>query len=152
MAIEATKDEPEGGFDRREILGLLEVRGSRNAHLADPIEGRGGFQNRNTPLEGSEPVYGNYLTLRYLGHDPAVVLTDHDDLPSLEAEICSGSGYLNPFSTLMVAIVEGRVRPFRILHGAPGQAREIFRKRDQSGPAFSFGTKYLDPGLEWDPA
>src|SRR5688500_14392253 len=102
MAVEATKENPDGGFDSNEILGLLEVRGSCNAHLSDPRDGRPcGFHNRKARLKGTEPVYGSYLTLAYLGHDPAVVLWDHDGLPALEAYILSSMGYLNPFTTLL---------------------------------------------------
>ena len=151
MVVEATKDDPDSRFYWRNFLELLEVRGSRNEHLSDPRYGPlHGFRKRKSPLKGSEPVYGSYLTLDYIGHDPAMVLVDFDDLPSLEEHICSGAGYLNHFTTLMVAIVHGRVRPFRIFYDGDGSQPVLFRKKDQYRPKIDFGAKYPNPRLEWD--
>ena len=72
-AVAASQDDPEvSNLTVATILRLLDVTGSANMHLANPLNHprRGYFKSRETALSGEEPVYGAFLALVYCAHDP----------------------------------------------------------------------------------
>jgi hypothetical protein len=122
QSIEATSDDPKGnmlGFGP--IYKLLDTEGSRNPHLANPLNHprRGYIRRRENPLRGDEIVNGEFLSLIYCNHDPFVRLTDHDDLASLEAMILSPGGLLNPYINYLVAFISGKVAKYQITYVGP---------------------------------
>ena len=99
-AVAATQDDPEGSaLTVNEILRLLDVTGTRNPHLENPLNHprHGYVRARRAPLRGDELVDGEFLSLTYCAHDPFVRLTDHDDLESLARSLASNSGVVNWF-------------------------------------------------------
>jgi hypothetical protein len=89
------------------------VRGTRNAHLAEPRE-RGLRSGRSMPLPLDAEVYGDFITVSYDWHDHAVVLADYHSLAEVEAAILSGAGILNSFNEFMLAFVAGRQRGYEV--------------------------------------
>jgi hypothetical protein len=151
QAIEATSDDPEGnllGFGP--IYKLLDTDGSRNPHLANPLNHplRCHFRARENPLRGGENVNGEFLSLTYCNHDPFVRLIDHDDLASLEATILGPGGLLNPFITYLVAFISGKVAKYRITYVGPDGTILPFDKYSQWRD-YQSGKKYPNAAIEW---
>jgi hypothetical protein len=118
-AVEATQDDPEGSaLTVEEIFRLLDVRGTQNAHLENPLNHlqSGYIKPRGEPCLGDEPVYGKFLALVYCAHDPFVRLDDHEDIDSLNESLASVGGVVNPFITYCVAFIDGKVVPYRIAY------------------------------------
>ncbi len=98
---------------------LTHVRGTRNAHLADPQ----GFDDltrkhseRTTPLPLDGEVRGDFVTLDYCGHCTCVIIEDHDSLADVELKILSGAGILNPFTEVVLAFINGKLREYEVRH------------------------------------
>jgi hypothetical protein len=129
QAVAATLDDPEGSaWNITDIYRLLDVDGRRNFHLANPLNHPrvGHIRARRSPLLGTEPVFGDYLSLAYCAHDPFVRLDDHDDLASLETSLLSPSGIVNPYITYCIAFVTGKVAPFKVMFRGPdGSIRRL---------------------------
>jgi hypothetical protein len=120
-AVAATQDDREENvLTVPALLCLLDVHGTRNAHLANPLNhpplGRGGFKPREVRLSGAEPVHGAFLALSYCGHDPLVHLFDFDDIKSLEQMLASDSGIVNSLINYSVAFIDGKVARYQIAY------------------------------------
>lgn len=134
-AVAATQDDPEGSaLTVNEILRLLDVKGTRNPHLENPLNHplQGYIRARRARLRGDELVYGEFLSLTYCAHDPFVRLTDHDDLESLALFLASGSGIVNFFITYCIAFIDGKVARYRVAYSADGGAVACFDKHLQN--------------------
>jgi len=134
-AVAATQDDPEGSaLTVDEILRLLDVKGTRNPHLENPLNHpqRGYLRARQAPLRGDESVHGEFLSLTYCAHDPFVRLTDHDDLESLALFLASDSGLVNFFITYCIAFVDGKVARYWVAYSAGGGSVAWFDKHLQN--------------------
>lgn len=133
-AVAATSDDPEGSaLTVNEILRLLDTSGSRNTHLKNPLNHQSwSIKPRSVPLEGTEPVHGEFLVLVYCGHDPFVRLDDYDDLHEMETVLASDSGIVNPFITYAIAFIHGRVRPYTVAYNTTHGQTGRFNKWDQN--------------------
>jgi hypothetical protein len=143
-AVAATQDDPEGSvLTVKEILRLLDVEGTRNPHLENPLNHPrlGYIRARQTPLRGDEPVYGEFLSLKHCAHDPFVQLVDHDNLESLAQFLASGSGLVNFFITYCIAFINGKVARYRVAYSAEDGSVALFDKHLQNtkGPQAAEG-------------
>jgi len=152
QAVAATATDSEGGLEANELYMLLDARGDANPHLVNQLNRDPQvyyFRPRQHPLTGDEMVNGRFLSLHYCGHDPFALLLDHQDLESLESSILSGAGILNPFTTYLIAFIDYRVAPFRIMYrGSDGNVVH-FEKQDQYAGADPWGKQYIDSRVEW---
>jgi hypothetical protein len=152
QAIEATSDDPKGnmlGFGP--IYKLLGTEGSRNPHLANPLNHprRGYIRRRENRLHGDEIVNGEFLSLFYCNHDPFVRLMDHDDLASLEAMILSPGGLLDPYINYLVAFISGKVAKYRITYVGPDGAVLPFDKYSELFSDKPLDAQYSNAAVEW---
>jgi hypothetical protein len=136
-AVAATQDDPEGSMlTVPAVLCLLDVHGTRNAHLANPLNhpplGRGCFKPREVRLSGAEPIHGAFLTLSYCCHDPFVQLIDFDDIKSLEQMLASGSGIVNFYINYAVAFIDGKVARYQIAYRGDDGSIGLFDKHLQN--------------------
>ena len=134
QAAVATADDPDGGLELDEIYRLLDVCGTQNEHIANPLNRDPDvyyFRPREKMLTGEEAINGRFLSLIYCGHDPYVLLCDHKDLQSLETSILSDSGIINPFITFLIAFVDFRVMPYRIMYRCRDGSVVQFNKQNQ---------------------
>jgi hypothetical protein len=136
-AVAATQDDPEGSMlTVAAVLCLLDVHGTRNAHLANPLNhpplSRGGFKPREVRLSGAEPVHGAFLALNYCCHDPFVQLIDFDDIKSLEQMLASGSGIVNFYINYSVAFIDGKVARYQIAYRSDNGSIGLFDKHLQN--------------------
>lgn len=155
QAAEAASSDPDFSLQPHKIYRLLDVskrRPQRNEHLVNPLNRDPNvyyFRPRAEPLSGDEPVYGQFLLLRYCSHDPFVILEDHDELGSLESALLSDGGILNPFITFQFAFIDFRLAPYRITYRDKDGTVTPFNKQDQYDGKLSFGEKYRERKLEW---
>src|SRR5947207_794298 len=80
----------QGALWTEAVTLMLDARGPQNAHLAfpvDPTTGKPRHYERDTPLSLDERVYGDHLLLTYFGHDPSLILSEHESLDALQSEI-----------------------------------------------------------------
>jgi hypothetical protein len=151
--IEAISDDPRDiyfSFDM--VFDLLDVEGSRNEHLANPLNHPRSdyFRRRERPHRGDEIVNGEFLSLRYCGYDPFVLLRDHDDLASLEQLIVSSSGPLNPFITFLVAFISGKVVRYQITYrSADGRVLRFDPCNRPSETGRFLDDLYPNRAIEW---
>ena len=99
---------------------LTHIRGTRNAHLADPdgYDSRtGNYHQRSTPLPLDAEVHGEFLTLDYCGHGPWAILENHGSLADVEKSILSGAGILNGFTEFVLAFIDGKQRGYEVRDG-----------------------------------
>jgi hypothetical protein len=153
-AVAACRDDPEGNdLEVAKVLALLDVSGSQNLHLANPLNHprQGYWRPRQVALSGKEPVHGSYLALCYCAHDPFVVLHDYTDIVALEKFLASNSGPVNPFITYCVAFIEGRVERYRIAHKAVDGAG-YFEKQLQNTHGPQPAERAIERWVEWDSA
>ena len=142
--------ENDNSYAAQDIYELLEFGpDNRNSHLNSPQEenSHAAFDSyRAVPLTGKEHVLGDYLMYEEIGHYPAMLLTEFATEPELRRSAISEGGLLNPFTTEMVLIVGGEVRPYQItfFDRATGMRRR-FDKAMQVG----FDNEYPAPELEW---
>ena len=118
-AVAATQDDPEGScLSVEAILRLLDTDGTKNSHLENPLNHplRWSSKPRVVPLEGSEPVSGDFLVLIYCAHDPFVRLDDYEDIYEMERALASNSGIVNFMITYAIAFIHGRVRPYTVAY------------------------------------
>jgi hypothetical protein len=136
-----------------EIYELLDVsKRTRNEHLANPLNRDPNvfyFRPRLVSLSGDEPVFGQFLSLKYGSHDPLMILEDHDDLASLESSILSGAGILNLFTTFQLAFRGFRVAPYRITYRDGNGLVKVFDKQDQYDGKVCLPEEYREAKLEW---
>jgi regulator of RNase E activity RraA len=134
------------------LLDVYKHRPQQNEHLANPLNRDPNvyyFRPRLKPLTGDEPVLGQFLSLKYCGHDPFVVLEDYDNIASLESSILSACGILNPFKTYELAFVDFRVAPYRITYCDRNGLVKVFDKQDQYVAKASSREEYPERKLEW---
>jgi hypothetical protein len=136
-AVAATQDDPEGAILTVPlVLCLLDVHGTRNAHLANPLNhpplGRGYFKPREVRLSGAETVHGAFLALSYCGHDPLVHLFDFNDIKSLEQMLASDSGIVNFYINYSVAFIDGKVARYQIAYRGDDGSIGLFDKHLQN--------------------
>lgn len=72
------------------------------------------FIHKNKRISNNELLASKYLIFDYIGHLPEVRLTSFENLPDLEAHIIGDSGIFNGFSTIVIAIIDGLVKPYKI--------------------------------------
>lgn len=151
-AVVATANDPLGGLDFDDIYGLLDVGGTQNEHLANPLNRDPTVYHhrpRAMPLVGDEQINGRYLSLTYCGHYPLVHLCDHEDLHSLERSILSDSGILNPFVTYLIAFIDFRNVPYRVVYRGGDGSLIPFTKLTQYDASYRSREQYIDRQLEW---
>lgn len=86
---------------------------------------------RQQLLQASDQVQGDYLLLNYCGHMPEIKLTAYPDLAALEHAITSSGGVFNSFTSMLVPIVHGRFRAFKVRYQRNLNAPEkIFSAND----------------------
>lgn len=134
-AVAATADDPEGScLTVEDILRLLDTSGTKNTHLENPLNHPMGWYQkpRATPLNGVEPVYGDFLVLIYCGHDPFLRLDDYDDLEAMETALASNSGIVNFMITYAIAFINGQVQPYTVAYSTPDGGIGRFDKNAQN--------------------
>jgi hypothetical protein len=151
-AVAACQDDPEGNqLTVAKVLALLDVAGSQNLHLANPLNhpGHGYWKPRQVALSGNEPVHGWHLALRYCSHDPFVILHDFTDVVALEEFLASNSGPVNFYITYCVALIEGKVEPYRIGYRAV-DGTGYFDKQLQNTHGPQPAERAIERWVEWD--
>ncbi len=157
QAVIATADDPYGGFSTDLIYRLLDVVGTANLHLKNPLNTYKEvcyFRPREIALTGEEPVFGRFLVLDYCEHNKSVLLFDFSDIKALESQLLAGSGLLNPFTTFAIAFVEFVLSPFQITFRRGDGKTSIFDKQNQDEYIQRRETyenrtlKWLIPGVE----
>ena len=134
----------------------LQLRAGANAHIVNPLNDEiGGFRARETPLTGSEEIFGEYLTLHLGTHDDMVLLLDHESLADLESLILGDSGVFNPFVSWIYAIISGKVRKYTTTFRRNGRS-VLFNKDAQFACACgntgaSDLTHFCDRQIHWEP-
>lgn len=125
MAVAASNDDPEGCcLTIDEVLRRLDTRGSRNAHLADPLVDESRF--RSKALRGNEPVYGDFLALVYCAHYPLLRLDDFADISSMEEWMASDGGIVNSFATYVIIFIAGKPKLYAVAYTtADGTVQEF---------------------------
>jgi hypothetical protein len=134
-AVAETVNDPEGSaLTVAAVLGLLDVHGSRNTHLENPLNHprRGYLRPREIPLSGAEPVHGDFLALKFCSHDPHLQLLDFDDITSLEQMLASHYGIVNFFITYCIAFIDGEVARYRIAYCSDDGSSGWFDKHLQN--------------------
>jgi hypothetical protein len=148
QAVAFTNKEKQGGLWLSLIYELLDVRGSRNEHLANPLNRDAKvfyWRPRAIPFTGEEEVHGEFLTLDYCSHYPQLILTDFDSLEDLEASLLGPAGLMNQFTTQQIAFKALQLQPFNIYYDSPDGMQIRFEKHAQK----DFDTKYPNPKLFW---
>lgn len=151
-AVAESQDDLEGSnLTVSTILALLDVVGSVNMHLANPLNHsrRGGIRRRETALSGNEPVYGAFLTLAYSAHDPLVLLSEHTNIQKLEEFLASNSGPTNRFVTCCTSFIEGKLEPYRIGYIAADGAVGFFDKHFQNIQGHHSAEKAVERWVVW---
>jgi len=143
QAVAFTPNGIVGGFDLEEILELLDAKGSKNQHLANPNN-----TPRDVALTGDETVHGDYLLLDYCAHYPSVALHDFSSIENLEYTIMGESGITNHFTTHQLAFLHSKLSPYDIYHDSPFGEQVKFNKSDQYKDMFS-GLKYANIKIQW---
>src|SRR5262245_60608885 len=70
------------------VASLLWCRDPLNAHFFYPPDELSGKPcGRDVPLSLDERVYGDHLLLTFHGHDPMLILSEHDSLDEMRSEI-----------------------------------------------------------------
>ena len=94
---------------------MLDGQGPLNSHLAFPVDPATGERNhydRDVPLSLDERVYGDYLLLTYCGHEPCLILTEHNSLDELRSEILGPAGSLNSWTDAQFVFHKLKPLPF----------------------------------------
>ena len=118
-AVAEIQDDPLGSaVTVAAALRLLDVYGTHNAHLENPLNhpGSGWVKPRDIPLSGAEPVHGALLAFKYCAHDPTLQLIDFNDITSLEQMLASNRGIVNHFITYCIAFIDGKVARYRVAY------------------------------------
>jgi hypothetical protein len=134
-AVAETQDDPEGSaLTVAAVLRLLDVHGTRNAHLENPLNhpGRGGVKPRETALSGREPVHGAFLAFKYCAHDPSLQLLDFDDIDAMEQILASDYGIINFYITYCIAFIDGKVARYDIAYRRDDGSAGMFDKHLQN--------------------
>ena len=125
-----------------EIFQIIDFSGPSNQHLANPLNQKpwtGYVRPRAVTMTGDEEVDGENLLFHYVRHSPTMTLRDFSTLGELEAHILSGAGITNDYTTGLVAIVYGQVKPYTVTYlDAKTNQRRAFDKAKQytAGQAF----------------
>jgi hypothetical protein len=156
QAVDSTRDDPEGNLlSALEIFRLLDVRGTRNAHLANPLNlppWNGYIRPRAVPLTGDEEVNGDFLALTYCHHDPFVRLDDFASRIELESGLLGRGGFLHPMINYLVAFIEGNVAHFRITYCGLDGSIKLFDKYQQPREFLweaSMESQYPEARVQW---
>jgi hypothetical protein len=152
-AVEATQDDPEGSaLTVNEILHLLDIRGTRNPHLENPLNHpqQGYIRPRQAPLTGDEPVFGEFLSLTYCGHDPFFRIEDHENRESLELHLACGSGVVNFYITYCLAFIDGKVARYRVAYSEDDGSVAWFDKDLQNTKGAQPAERALKRWIVWD--
>jgi hypothetical protein len=157
QAVIATAEDPYVGLSTDLIYRLLDVVGTANPHLKNPLNRYKDvyyFRPREFPLTGEEPIFGRFLILTYCSHDDCVILIDCADVTTLEARLLGGGGILNPFTSIEFAFVDFLLTPFHITYRGRDGSMSVFNKRKQNENIQRRETyenrtlKWLIPGVE----
>jgi hypothetical protein len=152
-AVAETQDDPEGSaLTVAAALRLLDVYGTRNAHLENPLNhpGRGWVRPRDIPLSGAEPVHGAFLAFKYCAHDPTLQLIDFDDITSLEQMLASNYGIVNHFITYCVAFIDGKVARYQVAYRDNDGGTGLFDKYVQNAQGPQPAERAVDRWVVWD--
>jgi hypothetical protein len=152
-AVAETQDDPLGSaLTVAAVLRLLDVYGTRNAHLENPLNhpGRGYVRPRDIPLSGAEPVHGAFLAFKYCAHDPTLQLIDFDDMTSLEQMLASDFGIVNHFITYCIAFIGGKIAPYRIAYRGGDGSTGWFDKHLQNSQGPHPAERAANKWVVWD--
>jgi hypothetical protein len=152
-AVAETRDDPEeNAWTVAWVLGLLDVYGTRNTHLENPLNHpqRGYLRPREIPLSGTEPVHGSFLALKYCGHDPHVQLFDFDDIKSLERMLASNYGIVNFYITYCIAFIDGKVARYRVAYREDDGSTGWFDKHVQNTRGPHPAERAIDRWVVWN--
>ncbi|NJM74568.1 MAG: hypothetical protein HC852_00960 [Acaryochloridaceae cyanobacterium RU_4_10] len=152
QAVAATADDPDGGLKIDELYRLLDVSGTQNKHIANRLNRDPNvyyFRPRESPLTGDEPIYGQFLSLAYGSHDPYALLQDYDNLALLEASILSDGGFVNPFTTFLIAFIDFRAVSYEITYRSRNNPVVLFNKQNQYDGSDSVREEYKERQLQW---
>jgi|SRR5215472_9955405 len=152
-AVAETQDDPEGSaLTVAAVLRLLDVYGTRNTHLENPLNHprRGYVRPRDAPLSGAEPVQGAFLAFKYCAHDPTLQLIDFDDITSLEQMLASNFGIVNHFITYCVAFIGGKVARYRIAYRGDDGSTGWFDKHLQNTRGPHPAERAVNRWVVWD--
>ena len=98
-------------------LGNVDIFGEGNDHLCNPLNGNGEchyFRPRETPLTGDEIIRGDYILYDVVGHNGDEFINSYETFDELERNILGGAGVFNMFTTVIVAIVHGKVKRYKV--------------------------------------
>jgi hypothetical protein len=135
-----------------EIYRLLDVVGHRNLHLSNPLNLDPTipyFRERLRPLTGQEPVYGRFLLLDYSDHEPAMILSDHDDVTDLERRILSNGGVLNCWTTWEIAFVDFVATPYQVAYTRRDNTPAVFHMFDNIEGRTRLLDEFHSPRVQW---
>mgnify|MGYP000387967154 CR=1 FL=1 len=159
QAVAHTASDWDGGLDLDELLHLLDVgafRGkasTRNDHLANPLNREDDVfytRPRATPFHGSEPVFGDFLTVEYCGHYPYAVLRDHDSENLLESAILGPAGITNIFTTYLMVFKNYTLCPYALtFSNRDGDRVRFDKQRQYEPPLYAKSEDFRDLRLQW---
>ena len=95
-------------------------------------------------------VHGDFLLLRYCGHDPLVMLHDFENLKSLETAILSDGGIINPFTTFSVALIRHKIIPYDVYFRDCKGLILKFNKQSQYNCTYHERERYSDRTIKWN--
>jgi len=160
QAVAHTDSDWFGGLEFDELLQLLDVgpfrsrSKTRNDHLANPLNREDGVcytRPRSTPFTGDEPVFGEFLTLKYCGHYPYAVLCDYDNEDKLENAILGLSGQTNPFTTYLIAYKHHTLRPYSLsFTNSDGDRVPFAKERQYEPPSYPMSETFPNLQVHWD--
>lgn len=136
----------ETGLLEHAILSTVDFCGEDNPHLANPLNNEHPrtvfyFRPWAVPLSGDEPVHGRYLLFHCIGHNGDMWVTSFASRRAMEEDILGDAGITNAFTSVQVAVVDGRVARYEVSHqdDATGERRR-FDKEAQWDSENPFGT------------
>lgn len=92
-----------------------------------------------------------YMTYSYVGHYPLGILCLHATEATLIAAILDDGGFFNPFTSLMLAVCDGKLRPFTCFYREPseGGTEHVFDEARRYSIRSPFGRTFEHRRLEW---
>lgn len=132
-----------------DIYRCTDIKGKHNKHLVDVLNLTDGHRVRTTPLTGMEQIYGEYLLFDYCGHNGDMFLDEYESLEEVEAHIVGEAGITNAFTTYLVAIINGKIKPYQIYYrDEQTRGLRLFNKDEQLNSPDPFRS-YKDVQVHW---
>lgn len=131
----------------RYMLDNLRVYGKDNQHLYSMIDIK---DHRLKPLDENETINGDYLLFSCLGNSGILILMQYNTLEELEKNILSSYGYINPFITDCIAVVNNKIKKYNIYFKNNLGRRDCVRKFKKGKHDIKYSNKNLsDNWIEW---